>query len=108
MRRGSRRGRLDVTKEVTMERRVSHFVRDTLVVASCYAALIAAAWVALGFGGAMIAAIGGAALIALGLPLIVVYVEERGLLYSPRPRKALTQHRSWISALVPGRRRCRG
>ena len=81
MRRGSRRGRFDVTKEVTMEQTVSHLVRDTLVVASCYAALIAAAWVALGFGGAMIAAIGGAALIAFGLPLIFVYFEERELLH---------------------------
>jgi hypothetical protein len=70
-----------VTKEVTMQRRVEHFVRDALVVASCYAALIAAAWVALGVGGAVIAAIGGAALIALGLPLIVVYFEERELLH---------------------------
>jgi len=70
-----------VTKEVTMERNVSHFVRDALVVASCYAALIAAAWVALGFGGAMIAAIGAGALIALGLPLVFVYLEERELFH---------------------------
>lgn len=60
-----------------MERKVSYFVRDVLVVASCYAALIAAAWVALGFGGAMIAAIGAGALVALALPLVFVSFEEQ-------------------------------
>ena len=64
-----------------MQRTVGHFVRDALVVASCYAALIAAAWVALGFGGAIIAATGAGALIALGLPLLFVYVEERELFH---------------------------
>jgi hypothetical protein len=64
-----------------MERRVSHLVRHTLVLVSGYAALIAAAWVALGFGGAVIAAIGAGALIALGLPLVFVYLEERELFH---------------------------
>ena len=32
-----------------MERRISHFVRDGLVVVSCYAALIAAGWIAVGW-----------------------------------------------------------
>ena len=64
-----------------MERKVSHFVRDALVVGSGYVALIAAAWIALGFGGAMIAAIGVGALIALGLPLAFVYFEEQESLH---------------------------
>jgi hypothetical protein len=76
MRRRCCSEKLAVTEEVTMERKVNHFVRDALVVASCYAALIAAAWVALGFGGAMIAATGAGALIALGLPLAFIYYEE--------------------------------
>jgi hypothetical protein len=64
-----------------MQRTVGHFVRDALVVASCYVALIAAAWVALGFGGAIIAATGAGALIALGLPLLFVYFEQRELFH---------------------------
>jgi hypothetical protein len=64
-----------------MERRVSHFVRDALVVVSCYAALIAAGWIAVGFGGAVIAAIGAGALIALGLPLVFIYYEEQELFH---------------------------
>ena len=64
-----------------MERKVSHFVRDALVVVSGYAALIAAGWIALGFGGAVIAAIGAGALIALGLPLVFVYYEEQELFH---------------------------
>jgi hypothetical protein len=64
-----------------MERRVSHFVRNALVVASCYVALIAAGWIAVGFGGAVIAAIGAGALIALGLPLVFIYYEEQELFH---------------------------
>jgi hypothetical protein len=62
-----------------MQRRVSHFVRDALVVAFCYAALVAAGWIAVGFGGAVIAAIGAGALVALGLPLVFIYYEEQEL-----------------------------
>lgn len=68
-----------------MQRRVSHFVRDALVVASCYAALVAAGWIAVGFGGALIAAIGAGALIALFLPLVFIYYEEQEL-FHPRGR----------------------
>ena len=64
-----------------MERRISHFVRDGLVVVSCYAALIAAGWIALGFGGAVIAAIGAGALIALGLPMVFIYYEGQELFH---------------------------
>src|SRR5918994_7200390 len=49
---------------------VSHFVRDTLIVVFGYLALVAAAWLGLGFGGALVAAIGAGALIALFLPLV--------------------------------------
>ena len=73
-----------MTKEVTMERRVSHLVRDSLVVVSGYAALIAAGWVALGFGGAVILAIGAGALAALGLPLVFIYYEEHELFHPHR------------------------
>lgn len=72
-----------------MERRVSHLVRDTLAVVSCYAALIAAGWIAVGLGGAVIVAIGGGALVALGLPLAFVYYEGAAVLPPARPR-ALT------------------
>ena len=70
-----------MTKEVTMESKVSHFVRDALVVVSGYAALIAAGWIAVGFGGVVIAAIGAGALIALGLPLVFIYYEEQELFH---------------------------
>jgi hypothetical protein len=66
-----------VTEEVTMERRVSHLVRDALGAVSGYVALIAAGWIAVGFGGAVIVAIGAGALLALGLPLVFVYHEEQ-------------------------------
>jgi len=66
-----------------MERKVSHLVRDALVVGSGYVVLIAATWVALGFGGAMIAAIGAGALIALGLPLAFVCYEEQESFHPP-------------------------
>jgi len=85
MLRGRTRGILATTKEVTMERKVSHFVRDALVVASCYVALIAAGWIALGFGGAVIAAVGAGTLIALFLPLVFIHYEEQELLH-PRGR----------------------
>jgi hypothetical protein len=85
MHRGHGRGKLDLTKEVTMQRRVSHLVRDTLLVLSGYATLIAAAWIALGFGGAVIVAIGAGALVALGLPLVFVSFEEREL-FDPHGR----------------------
>ena len=68
-----------------MERRVSHLVRDTLAVVSCYAALIAAGWIAVGLGGAVIVAIGGGALVALGLPLAFVYYEEQQSFHPPGP-----------------------
>jgi hypothetical protein len=64
-----------------MERKVSHFVRNALVVVSGYAALIAAGWIAVGFGGAVIAAIGAGALIALGLPPVFIYYEEQELFH---------------------------
>jgi hypothetical protein len=60
-----------------MERKASHLVRDALLVVFCYGALIAAGWVAFGFGGAVIVATGAGALLALGLPLVVVYYEEQ-------------------------------
>ena len=60
-----------------MERRVSHLVRDTLLVAFGYGALIAAGWIAVGLGGAVIVAIGAGALIALALPLAVIWQEEQ-------------------------------
>jgi hypothetical protein len=66
-----------VTEEVTMEARVSHLVRDALVVASGFAALIAAGWVAVGFAGAVIVAVGAGVVLALGLPLVFVYFEEQ-------------------------------
>jgi hypothetical protein len=74
-----------LTKEVTMQRKVSHFVRDALIVVSGYAALIAAGWIAVGFGGAVIVAIGAGALIALGLPLVSIYYEEQES-FHPRGR----------------------
>jgi hypothetical protein len=64
-----------------MERTVNHLVRDTLVVVSGYAALIAAGWIALGFGGAVIVAIGAGALLALCLPLLFIYFEEQESLH---------------------------
>jgi hypothetical protein len=70
-----------VAKDVTMQRRISHLVPDALVVVASYAALIVAAWIALGFGGAVIAAIGAGALIALGLPLVFIYSEEQELFH---------------------------
>lgn len=60
-----------------MERKVSHLVRDALVVVSGYAALIAAGWIAFGFGGAVIVAVGAGALVALGLPLVYIHYEEQ-------------------------------
>lgn len=85
MRWGCRGGKLGVTEEVTMERRVSHLARDALVVASGYAALIAAGWIAVGFGGAVIVAVGAGALLALCLPLVFVYFEEQES-FHPHPR----------------------
>ena len=64
-----------------MERTVNHLVRDTLVVVSGYLALIAAGWIALGFGGAVIVAIGAGALLALCLPLASIYYEEQESLH---------------------------
>jgi hypothetical protein len=64
---------------------VSHFVRDTLIVVFGYLALVAAAWLGLGFGGALVAAIGAGALIALFLPLVFIHYEEQALLH-PRGR----------------------
>ena len=66
-----------------MERTVSHLVRDTLVVVFCYAALIAAGWIAVGFGGAVIVAIGAGALVALGLPLAFIYYERQESIHPP-------------------------
>ena len=60
-----------------MQGRVSHLVRDALVVVSGCAALIAASWIALGFGGAVIVAIGAGVLIAPGLALVFIYHEEQ-------------------------------
>lgn len=60
-----------------MERKVSHLVRDALVVVSGYVALIAAGWIAFSFGGAVIVAVGAGALVALGLPLVFIYCEEQ-------------------------------
>ena len=68
-----------------MERPVNHLVRDTLVVVSGYVALIAAGWIALGFGGAVIVAVGAGALFALCLPLPFIYYEEHESLH-PRER----------------------
>ncbi len=76
---------LAATKEAEMQRRVTHLVRDAAIVATCYAALIAVAWIALGLGGAVIAAVGAGALIALFLPFVFVYEEEQELLH-PRGR----------------------
>jgi len=64
-----------------MQRRVSHLVCDALDVVSGYAALIAAGWIAVGFGGAVIAAIGAGALIALGLPLVFISYERQELFH---------------------------
>jgi len=75
-----------VTEEVTMERRVSHLLRDSLVVVSGYVAVIAAGWVALGFGGAVIVAIGAGGLLALGLPLAFIYYEEQESFHPHRAR----------------------
>jgi hypothetical protein len=63
-----------------MERGVSHLVRDTLILVSGYAALIA------GLGRARIwwrhdRGHRAGALIALGLPLVFVYLEERELFH---------------------------
>lgn len=68
-----------------MERKHGHFVRNALLAASCYLALIVAAWIAVGFGGAVIAAVGASALIALGLPPLFIYEEEQEL-FRPRRR----------------------
>ena len=68
-----------------MERRHSHFARNALLVASGYVALIAAAWIAIGFGAAVIAVIGAGALIALGLAPLFIYEEEQEL-FHPRRR----------------------
>ena len=68
-----------------MRAQASHFVRDTLIVVFGYAALVAAAWVGVGFGGALIAAIGAGALIAFCLPLVFIHHEEQALLH-PRGR----------------------
>lgn len=68
-----------------MERKYRHLVRNALLVASCYVALILAAWITIGFGAAVIAATGAGALIALGLPPLVIYEEEQGL-FHPRRR----------------------
>lgn len=67
-----------------MERKEDHFVRNALLVASCYLALIVAAWIAISFGAAVIAATGAGALIALSLPPLVVYEEEHELFYPHR------------------------
>ena len=67
-----------------MERKSSHFARNALLVASCYVALIVVAWIAVGFGAAVIAATGAGALIALGLPPLVIYEEEQELFHPHR------------------------
>ena len=64
-----------------MDRRVSHLARDTLVVVSGYAASIAAGWIAVGFGGAVIVGVGAGALIALGLALACIHYEEQELFH---------------------------
>jgi hypothetical protein len=64
-----------------MERRASHLIRDALLVGCAYVLLIAVGWIAIGFGGAVIVAIGAGALIALALPLTVIYEEEEELLH---------------------------
>jgi hypothetical protein len=67
-----------------MEHKGGHFVRNALLVASCYMALIVAAWIAVGFGAAVIAATGAGALIALGLPPLIIYEEEQELFHPHR------------------------
>lgn len=67
-----------------MERKGGHFVRNALLVASWYVALIAVAWIAVGFGAAVIAATGAGALIALGLPPLIIYEEEQELFHPHR------------------------
>ena len=67
-----------------MERKHGHFARNALLVASCYVALIAVAWIAVGFGAAVIAAVGAGALIALGLPPLAIYEEEQQLSHPHR------------------------
>jgi hypothetical protein len=68
-----------------MKRKHGHFARNALLVASCYVALIVVAWLAVGFGGAVIAATGAGALIALAVPPVVIYEEEQELLPHRRP-----------------------
>ena len=68
-----------------MKRKDGHIGRNALLIASCYLALIVAAWIAIGFGAAVIAATGAGALIALGLPPLVIYEEEQQL-FHPRRR----------------------
>jgi hypothetical protein len=67
-----------------MELKGSHFVRNALLVASCYVALIVVAWIAIGVGAAAIAATGAGALIALGLPPLIIYEEEQELFHPHR------------------------
>ena len=71
-------------KEDTMRRKGSHFVRNALLVACCYVALIVVAWIAIGVGAAAIAAVGAGALIALGLPPLIIYEEEHELFHPDR------------------------
>ena len=68
-----------------MERKYGHFARNVLLVASCYVALIVVAWIAVGFGAAVIAATGAGALIALAVAPVVIYEEEQELLTHRRP-----------------------
>lgn len=67
-----------------MERKGGRFVRNAWLVASCYVALIAVAWIAGGFGVAVIAAVGVGALIALSLLPLIVYEEEHELSHPHR------------------------
>lgn len=67
-----------------MERKGGRFVRNGLLVACCYVALVVAAWIAGGFGVAVIAAVGAGALIALGLPPLIAYEEEHELSHPHR------------------------
>ena len=67
-----------------MKRKHGHFARNALLVASCYAALIAVAWIAVGFGGAVIAATGAGVLIALAVPALFIYEEEHELFHPHR------------------------
>ena len=68
-----------------MRHRVSHIRRDLVLVGCGLAALVVAAWVAIGYGAAITVAIMAFGLAVVVVPVASIYFEERDLPRDGRP-----------------------